>query len=260
MSYKTIKLEVKDNIAYLTVDQPKSLNALSSKVLKELSQAATEIAESNEAKVVIITGAGEKSFVAGANIKEMQSLNAIEGRKFSDIGNSAFEQIANLPQPTIAAVNGFALGGGCELAIACDIRLASENAIFGQPEVGLGITPGFGGTQRLPRLIPTGIAKELIYTARNVKAQEAKEIGLVNHVYTQEELMAEAEKLAQKILGKGQLAIQKAKKAIDVGLDSSLQRGLDMEREVFGILFSTEDQKEGMSAFIEKRQPEFKSK
>lgn len=260
MSYKTIKLEVKGNIAYLTVDQPKSLNALSSKVLKELSQAATEIAESNEAKVVIITGAGEKSFVAGANIKEMQSLNAIEGRKFSDIGNSAFEQIANLPQPTIAAVNGFALGGGCELAIACDIRLASENAIFGQPEVGLGITPGFGGTQRLPRLIPTGIAKELIYTARNVKAQEAKEIGLVNHVYTQEELMAEAEKLAQKILGKGQLAIQKAKKAIDVGLDSSLQRGLDMEREVFGILFSTEDQKEGMSAFIEKRQPEFKSK
>lgn len=260
MSFETIKLEVKDSIAYLTIDQPKSLNALSSQVLKELSEVATEIAESEDAKIVIITGAGEKSFVAGANIKEMKELNAIEGRDFSDLGNSTFEKIANLPQPTIAAVNGYALGGGCELAISCDIRLASENAVFGQPEVGLGITPGFGGTQRLPRLIPTGIAKELIYTARNIKAQEALEIGLVNHVYTQDELLGEAEKLAGKILGNGQLAVQKSKKAIDVGLDSSLQRGLDMEREVFGALFATEDQKEGMSAFIEKRQAEFKNK
>lgn len=260
MSYETIKLEVKNNIAYLTIDQPKSLNALSSEVLTEISSAADEIAQNDEVKVVILTGAGEKAFVAGANIKQMQSLNAIEGRDFSDLGNTAFEKIANLPQPTIAAVNGFALGGGCELAISCDIRLASENAVFGQPEVGLGITPGFGGTQRLARVIPVGIAKELIYTARNVKAEEAKEIGLVNHVYAQDQLMEEAEKLASQILSKGQLAVQKSKKAIDVGLDSSLQRGLDMEREVFGILFSTEDQKEGMAAFVEKRKPEFKNK
>lgn len=260
MSYETIRLEVKNKIAYLTIDQPKALNALSSQVLKEIAKAADEIHENDDVKVVIVTGEGEKSFVAGANIKEMQKLNAIEGRDFSDIGNTAFEKIANLPQPTIAAVNGFALGGGCELAISCDIRLASDNAVFGQPEVGLGITPGFGGTQRLPRLIPTGIAKELIYTGRNVKAEEAKTIGLVNHVYSQDDLMEEAEKLANKMLGNGQLAVQKAKKAIDVGLDSSLQRGLDMEREVFGILFSTEDQKEGMQAFIDKRKPEFKTK
>lgn len=260
MTYETIKLEVKDNIAYLTIDQPKSLNALNSDVLEELTDAVDSIAKNDEVKVVILTGAGEKAFVAGANIKQMSTLNAIEGREFSDLGNTAFEKLANLPQPTIAAVNGFALGGGCELAISCDIRLASDNAVFGQPEVGLGITPGFGGTQRLARLIPVGIAKELIYTARNVKAEEAKEIGLVNHVYPQDQLMEEAEKLAKTILSKGQLAVQKSKKAIDVGLDSSLQRGLDLEREVFGILFSTEDQKEGMKAFIEKRKPEFKNK
>lgn len=202
MAFETIKLEEKNNIGYLTIDQPKVLNALSSQVLKEILEAAEQIAASETIKVVIITGAGEKSFVAGANIKEMKDLNAVEGQAFSDLGNTAFEKIANLKQPTIAAVNGFALGGGCELAIACDIRLASENAVFGQPEVGLGITPGFGGTQRLARLIPTGMAKEMIYTARQVKADEAKEIGLVNHVYDQADLMTEAEALAEKNLRK----------------------------------------------------------
>lgn len=258
MVFETIKLEEKNNIGYLTIDQPKVLNALSSQVLKEILEAAEQIAASETIKVVIITGAGEKSFVAGANIKEMKDLNAVEGQAFSDLGNTAFEKIANLKQPTIATVNGFALGGGCELAIACDIRLASENAVFGQPEVGLGITPGFGGTQRLARLIPTGMTKEMIYTARQVKADEAKEIGLVNHVYDQADLMTEAEALAEKILANGQLAVQKSKKAIDLGLDSSLTRGLDYEREVFGALFATADQKEGMAAFVDKRKPEFK--
>ena len=260
MSYNTILFEEKIGIAYITINQPKSLNALNTEVLTELGQAVQTIKESETIKVVILTGAGEKSFVAGANIVEMSTKNAKEGQVFSLLGNRIFEALATLDQPSIAAVNGFALGGGCELAMSCDLRIASENALFGQPEVGLGITPGFGGTQRLARIVGIAKAKELIYTASNIKAAEAERIGLVNKVVPQEELMAEAEKLAGKILKQSQTAVQKAKIAIDLGIELPLHRAVEVEAEMFGNLFATEDQKEGMAAFVEKRKPEFTGK
>jgi len=260
MSYQTLIFEEKDQIAYITLNQPKSLNALSRQVLEDLGAVAEELKQSSSVKVVIISGAGDRAFAAGANIKEMSTISPQQAQSLSLLGNKVFEAIANLPQPVIGAVNGYALGGGCELSLACDIRLASDKAVFGQPEVHLGILPGFGGSQRLPRLVGPARAKEIIYTGRNVKADEALTIGLVNQVVPADLLMAEADKLAKMILNQGQLAVQKAKLAIDLGLDLPLNRALEVEAEMFGNLFATEDQKEGMQAFIDKRQPNFKNK
>ncbi|WP_273477986.1 enoyl-CoA hydratase-related protein [Ignavigranum ruoffiae] len=258
--FKTIELVIEDAIATLIINQPKSLNALTTEVLSEIGQAIEEVENNLDIRALIITGAGEKSFVAGANIVEMKDKNALEGEIFGRLGNEVFYKLSTLRQPTIAAVNGFALGGGCELAMACDIRLASENALFGQPEVGLGITPGFGGTQRLARLVGPGIAKELIYSARNVKVAEAKEIGLVNRVVALEELLPEAKKLAEKIAKQAPLAVEKAKEMINKGLDLPLAAGIDVEVQGFGLLFSTEDQKAGMTAFVNKEKATFNRK
>lgn len=247
-----VKVEQKDNISIITIDRPQALNALSSQVLSELKEAFHSIdLELN--RVVILTGAGEKSFVAGADISAMASMNQQEGQHFSSLGNEIFRMIETFPLPVIGAINGFALGGGTELALACDFRLASENAVFGQPEVGLGIIPGFGGTQRLARTIGIGMAKEMIYTGRTVKADEAFRIGLVNHVYPLEELINEALKLAQKIARNAPIAIRHSKKAINDGLQMSIEQGLDLEAQLFGECFKSSDQKEGMAAFLEKR-------
>jgi len=198
--------------------------------------------------------------VAGADITEMQKMSAIEGRNWGKLGQAVFDQVEKLPQPVIAAVNGFALGGGCELSMACDIRIAADNALFGQPESGLGITPGFGGTQHLPRLVGKGIAKELIFTASNIDAQEAYRIGLVNKVVPAAELMAAAQKMAKKIMSKGNTAVQLCKAAINEGLNVDLESGVAYEAEVFGLCFATDDQTEGMTAFVEKRKPAFTGK
>ncbi len=260
LEYNTLLLEKKNGIGTLTINRPKNLNALNKEVLEELTQVLKAIEKDEDIHVLIVTGAGEKAFVAGADIKEMKDKNAIEGRDFSTLGNAAFSQLENLRQPTIAAVNGFALGGGCELAMSCDIRIGSVNAKFGQPEVGLGITPGFGGTQRLSRLVGLAKAKELIYTARTINANEAMSIGLLNQLVEAADLTAEAEKMAQAIMKQSPLAVEASKKAINRGYEMDLVHGLEMEAEMFGALFATEDQKEGMTAFTEKRKAAFKRK
>ena len=207
-------------------------------------------------RALILTGAGEKSFVAGADIGEMSTLTKAEGEAFGKIGNDVFRKLETFPIPVIAAINGFALGGGCEISMSCDIRICSENAVFGQPEVGLGITPGFGGTQRLARIIGVGKAKEMIYAATNVKAEEAYRIGLVNAVYPLEELMPAAKKLAGKIAKNAPIAVRACKKAINEGLDAVMDEAIVIEEKLFGSCFETEDQKEGMKAFLEKRKVE----
>lgn len=216
-----------------------------------------QISADRTIKALIITGAGEKAFVAGADIAYMENLNAIQGREFGALGQTVFSAIEDLPMPVIAAVNGFALGGGCELAMACDIRLASEKARFGQPEVSLGITPGFGGTQRLARLIGAGPAKELIYSGMNIDAHEAYRLGLVNHIYAADSLMEEARKLAQKIINNAPLAVSLCKASINKGLQTDINTAMAIEADVFGLCFSTRDQKEGMNAFINKRKADF---
>lgn len=260
LEYNTLLLEKKNGIGTLTINRPKNLNALNKEVLEELTQVLKAIEKDEDIHVLIVTGAGEKAFVAGADIKEMKDKNAIEGRDFSTLGNAAFSQLENLRQPTIATVNGFALGGGCELAMSCDIRIGSVNAKFGQPEVGLGITPGFGGTQRLSRLVGLAKAKELIYTAKTINANEAMSIGLLNQLVEAADLTAEAEKMAQAIMKQSPLAVEASKKAINRGYEMDLVHGLEMEAEMFGALFATEDQKEGMTAFTEKRKAAFKRK
>lgn len=260
LEYNTLLLEKKNGIGTLTINRPKNLNALNKEVLEELTQVLKDVEKEEDIHVLIITGAGEKAFVAGADIKEMKDKNAIEGRDFSTLGNMAFSQLENLRQPTIAAVNGFALGGGCELAMACDIRIGSVNAKFGQPEVGLGITPGFGGTQRLSRLVGLAKAKELIYTAKTINANEAMSIGLLNQLVEAADLVAEAEKMAQAIMKQSPLAVEASKKVINRGYEMDLIHGLEMEAEMFGALFATEDQKEGMTAFTEKRKAAFQRK
>lgn len=257
MTYEFLSLDVRDGIGTITIERPKMLNALSSEVLVELGSLLGEVEKSNTIDVLLITGSGEKAFVAGADISEMKDKNAILGKEFSKEGNDVFSKLAHLRQPTIACINGFALGGGCELALACDIRLAAYNAKFGQPEVGLGIIPGFGGTQRLPRLVGTGIAKELIFTGKVIDVEEAHRIGLVNHVYEQAELLQEGMKLAKSIQKNAYLAVTGSKTVIDSGLDMSLENGLKFEAEMFGALFATNDQKEGMDAFVNKRKPDF---
>ena len=250
MGYVTYEAE--GQVGILTIDRPKALNALNSEVLDDLSAALDQV-DLAVIRALIITGAGEKSFVAGADIAQMSNLTKAEGTAFGKKGNDIFRRIETLPIPVIAAVNGFALGGGNELAMSCDIRLCSDTAMFGQPEVGLGITPGFGGTQRLARIVPVGIAKEMIYGARNIKADEAYRIGLVNHVYPLEELMPAAKKMAAGIAKNAPIAVRNCKKAINDGLDADMDKAIVIEEELFGDCFETHDQKEGMGAFLEKR-------
>ncbi len=246
-----IRTEATDHVAVLTIDRPKALNALNSQVLEELEQALDAL-DLEEVRCLIVTGAGERSFVAGADIGEMSGLDAAGGEAFGKKGNDVFRKLELLPIPVIAAVNGFALGGGNELAMACDIRICSENAVFGQPETGLGITPGFGGTQRLARLVSPGMAMQLILSAKNIKAPEALRIGLVNAVYPQEELMSAAMKLAKTISSNAPFAVRACKKAIREGLEKPMDQALELEEGLFGSCFATEDQKYGMAYFLDK--------
>ena len=252
-----INYEVEGAVAVLTINRPKALNALNSAVLDELNEAIDAV-DLNEVRALIITGAGEKSFVAGADIGEMSSLTKEQGEAFGKKGNDVFRKIETLPIPVIAAVNGFALGGGCEISLACDIRICSENAVFGQPEVGLGITPGFGGTQRLARTIGVGMAKQLIYTARNIKAPEALRIGLVNAVYPIEELMGAAKKMASIIASNAPIAVRNCKKAINDGLQTDIESGVEIEEKLFGDCFETEDQRYCMAFFLDRNKDKVK--
>lgn len=247
-----VLLEKEGPVSVITINNPKALNALSTKVLKDLEEAVNTVAADDETLAVVITGAGDKAFVAGADIAEMKDKNAEEAAEYGAYGNKIFRAIETMDKPVIAAVNGFALGGGNELAMSCDIRLASDNAVFGQPEVGLGITPGFGGTQRLARLVPVGIAKELVYGGRNIKADKALSIGLVNAVYPKEELMAAAMKLAGNIAKNAPKAVAASKRAINRGLEGTMDDGIAIEVEEFSNCFNTEDQKYGMEYFLDK--------
>jgi len=251
-----VKAELEGKLAVLTMNRPKALNALNDQTLDELERLFTAIEKDREVLGVILTGEG-RAFVAGADISQMSGYGVEEGRLYSDRAQKLFNKIEILEKPVIAAVNGFALGGGCELAMSCDIRIASEQAIFGQPEANLGLMPCFGGTQRLPRLVGTGIAKELIYTCRQVKAQEAKEIGLVNKVVPAESLLGEAKIMMAMILSKSPIAIGYCKAAINRGADTDLRNGLEIEKECWAIVFGTKDKEEGISAFLEKRMPQF---
>ena len=249
--------EANGAVGKITINREKALNALNSQVLDELNEALDAI-NVDEVRCLILTGAGAKSFVAGADIGEMSTLTKAEGEAFGKKGNDVFRKLETFPVPVIAAVNGFALGGGCEIAMSCDIRICSDNAIFGQPEVGLGITPGFGGTQRLARLVGAGMAKQMIYTARNIKADEALRIGLVNAIYPADELMAQAEKMAGAIAKNAPIAVRNCKKAINDGLDADMDAALVIEEKLFGDCFETEDQKYGMAFFLDKNKEKVK--
>ena len=246
-----IKYQEDGEISIITIDRPKALNALNSQVLDELEQTLENI-DTTKTKALIITGSGEKSFVAGADISEMSTLSKKEAEDFSTKGNNVFRKLEILDIPVIAAVNGFALGGGCELSMSCDIRICSENAIFGQPEVGLGITPGFGGTQRLARIVGIGMAKQMIFTGENIKAEEALRIGLVNAVYPKNELLNEAKKLALSIAKNSNNAVKLSKKAINEGLQVDIENGIKIEEKLFGECFENDDQKERMKNFLER--------
>jgi enoyl-CoA hydratase len=250
-----IKLTAEGNVGVLTINRPAALNALNDQVIRELNEALDSI-DLDTVRCLVVTGEGQKAFVAGADIGQMRGLTKEEGVAFGKLGNDVFRKLETLPIPTIAAVCGFALGGGCELAMSCDIRLCSDTAVFGQPEVGLGITPGFGGTQRMARLIGMGRAKELLYTARKVKAPEALTIGLVQGVYPVEQLMEEALKMAARIAGNAPIAVRATKKAVNDGLQVDMDRAIVIEEELFGSCFQTEDQQNAMGAFVEKRKPE----
>ena len=258
------------NVATITINREKALNALNSQVLDELN-ATLDAVDLATVRCLVITGAGAKSFVAGADIGEMSSLTKAEGEAFGKKGNDVFRKIETFPIPVIAAVNGFALGGGCEISMSCDIRICSDNAVFGQPEVGLGITPGFGGTQRLARLVGAGMAKQMIYTARNIKAADAYRIGLVNEVYSaevdadgnvvksaQEVMLAAAQKMAATIAKNAPIAVRNCKKAINDGLDADMDQAVVIEEKLFGDCFETEDQKYGMAFFLDKNKEKVK--
>ena len=257
MSYMLI--EKKNRVATLTVNRPEALNALNSQVLADFAQAWKELQEDPEVLVIIVTGAG-RAFVAGADIGEMAGMNMVEGRAFGNIGQNLFREIEKSEKPVIAAVNGFALGGGLELAMACDIRIASETAVFGQPETGLGITPGFSGTQRLAAIVGRGRAMEMILAAENIKADQAAAYGLVNRVVPADQLMAECTALAEKIASKAPLAVRWAASAIKRGMETDIDSGIAIDADLFGMCFATQDQKEGMVAFLEKRAPKFEGK
>ena len=260
MAYNNVLLSVEGEIGTLVINRPKALNALNGETLLEIQTAVQEVQGRPEVKVLIITGSGEKAFVAGADITEMRGKNSVEARAFSELGHKTLNMVQNLDRPVIAAVNGFALGGGTEVALACDFIYASENAKFGLPEVTLGVFPGFGGTQRLPRLIGKGRAKELIMTGKMITAQEAFQIGIVNRVFPLASLLEETRKVAAQIAGNGTVGVKLAKMAVDTGFNMDLSEACALEACAFGLCFSTEDQKEGMTAFIEKRKPNFKGR
>ena len=247
-----VDYEVDGAVGVITINRPKALNALNEDVLKDL-EAVFDGVDLETVRCLVLTGAGDKSFVAGADIGAMSTMTKEQGTAFGKFGNDIFLKIEKFPIPVIAAINGFALGGGCEISMSCDIRICSENAMFGQPEVGLGITPGFGGTQRLARLVGAGIAKQLIYTAQNIKADEAFRIGLVNAVYPAEELLPAAKKMAAKIAGNAPIAVRACKKAINEGLQVSIDEGAVIEEKLFGDCFETYDQQEGMANFLRKK-------
>ena len=259
MEYQKLMLEKQDRVCLVKINHPEALNALNTVILQELDRAFDEIAADPETDVVILTGEG-RSFVAGADIAEMSVMKAEEGRRFGELGAAVFRKIELMAKPVIAAVNGFALGGGCELAMACDIRIASEKAKFAQPEAGLGITPGFGGTQRLPRLVGEGKAKELIYTCVMVKADEALAIGLVNKVVPLDKLMDEARTMAKAICSNAPIAVKTCKDAINRGMQVDIDKAIEIEAGDFGSCFDSLDQKEGMNAFLERREKNFQNK
>ncbi len=255
-----VKLERGDDgVVLLTVDRQEKLNALNPQVTEEIGQALLDV-EQDAPRAIIVTGAGDRAFVAGADISEMSRMEPLEAKRFTEIGHAAMALLDKSPIPTIAAVNGFALGGGCELALACDIRIAAENALFGFPEVGLGILPGMGGTQRLPRLVGPALAKELIFSGRRIDAAEAKDIGLVNRVVAEGEALNAARELAAEISANGPVAVRHAKTAANRSLDVDLISGLEYEADQFALLFATRDAREGMGAFMEKRKPQFEGR
>lgn len=249
--------QVRDGVYLLTINRPKVLNALNAQTLEEMNEAVSTVIADKGARVLLITGSGEKAFVAGADIAHMSNLSPLEGKAFAERGMHLFRRLETLAIPVVALVNGYALGGGCELAMSCDFILASDNAKFGQPEVNLGVTPGFGGTQRLTRLVGTSMAMELLVTGRNMSAEEAMQRGLVNHVYPQPQLLDEGLKLASMIAGKSGTAIQLTKELVQRGQDLDLDNACIMESDLFGLSFSTPDRTEGMAAFLESRKPNF---
>jgi enoyl-CoA hydratase/carnithine racemase len=260
MTYENILLEKKNAIAYVTVNRPKVLNALNMATMEELRAAFTEIKSDALIRVAILTGAGEKAFVAGADIAELAKQDAVSGKEYTHRGQAVLDLIENLGKPVIACINGFALGGGCELAMACTMRLASENAKLGQPEVKLGIIPGYGGTQRLPRLVGKGLAMQMVLTGETITAQEAHRIGLVNEVIAAAELIPRAEAIAAKIIANAPLAVQYAMEAVNKGMEMTLAEGLFLEAALFGVCCATSDKAEGTTAFLEKRAAAFKGK
>jgi enoyl-CoA hydratase len=260
MNFENILLEKKNSIAYVTVNRPKVLNALNMATMEELRAAFTDIKRDTSIRVAILTGSGEKAFVAGADISELARHGAVSAKEYTHRGQSVLDSIENLGKPAIACINGFALGGGCELALACTLRLASETAKLGQPEVKLGIIPGYGGSQRLPRLVGKGIAMQLILAGEMITAQEAHRIGLVNEVTAPGDLIPRAEAIAQKIIANAPLAVQYAIEAVNRGLEMTQAEGLYLEAALFGLCCATEDKTEGTTAFLEKRPAQFKGK
>ena len=255
-----ILLNKEEGIGLITMNRPQQLNTLDRTTVEELAWIIDAAGADDEIKVIILTGAGDKAFVAGGDIAFMQALTAMEAREFATFGQAVLRKLENLPKPVIAAINGFCLGGGCELAMACDFSIAASKAKFGQPEVGLGVTAGFGGTQRLPRLIGLGQARQLLYTGDIIDAEEALRIGLVNAVVPDNELMDYVTNVARRIIAKGQLAVRFSKAAINNGMQTDIDRGLTIEADIFGLCFSTADQREGMQAFMAKRGPRFTEK
>ncbi|NMC27368.1 MAG: short-chain-enoyl-CoA hydratase [Syntrophomonadaceae bacterium] len=260
MEFANVILEKADRIATLTINRPKALNALNKDTLLEIKAAVENVRDDDSIDVLIITGAGDKAFVAGADITYMLDINAMQAREFGQIGQAAFSLIETMSKPVIAAINGFTLGGGCELAMACDFRFCTEKSQFGQPEVRLGVTPGFGGTQRLPRLVGLGMAKEILYTGNNIDAQEALRIGLVNKIVPEAELMDYVKKIAKDISARGAIAVRLCKDAVNEGMQTDIDRAMSIEADIFGLCFATADQKEGMRAFVEKRKAQFTGK
>jgi len=260
MTYQTLLFDVRDGVAFVTINRPDKLNALNDQVMAELGDVAERLATGDDIRGGILTGAGPKAFVAGADIGDLARQGPFDGKARALRGQAVLRRLETCGKPVIAAVNGFALGGGCELAMACHLRIASENAKFGQPEVKLGIAPGYGGTQRLPRLVGKGVALQLILTGETIDAREAHRIGLVNKVVPSAELLAEAEKLLRGILAMGPLAVRLALEAVDRGLEMSLDEGLLLEANHFGLLAATHDMKEGLGAFLEKRAPKFEGR
>ncbi|MGI6453253.1 MAG: short-chain-enoyl-CoA hydratase [Syntrophomonadaceae bacterium] len=253
-------LEKKGRVAVLVINRPQALNALNKDTLLDIQRGVEDVRDDDSIDVLIITGAGDRAFVAGADITFMVEMQPMEARNFGQLGSEVLRLIETMEKPVIAAINGFCLGGGCELAMACDFRICSEKAKFGQPEVGLGVTPGFGGTQRLPRIVGIGMAKQLLYTGDIINANEALRIGLVNYVVPSEDLMSNVMEIAKKIASRGQTSVRLCKAVVNAGMQTDIDSALVIEKDAFGLCFATEDQKEGMKAFTEKRQPNFTGK